>query len=128
MEDKYWQKAGKSKAKIEAEEIRDFILKHKKGKISSFASTEEENLYLNTAIESAINWYQVCPYATIVIGKRDRKVRKKIKDNLYGFVKRDLQKVNVATGFLSSLIASWVISAVTKWVVSKLLQYLFSRD
>lgn len=128
MDDKYWQKAGKSKATIEAEKIRSFILKDKNKKISSFASNEEEDLYLNTAIESAINWYQVCPYTTIVMGKRDRKARKKIKDNLYSFVRRDLQKVNVSTGFLSSLIVSWIISAVAKWVVAKLLQYLFSRD
>lgn len=129
MVDKYWGKAGKSKATIEADNIRQYIKNASSEKrITSIGSKEEEDTTLDAAIESAINWYQTCPYTAIAMGKKDKKSRKQIKQNALFFVKRDLMKKNVATGFWSSLIVSWIISAIAKWVVNKLLEYIFNRE
>ena len=129
VDEAYWRKAGKSKATIEADNIRQYIKKESSEKrITSIGSKEEEDTTLDAAIESAINWYQTCPYTAVILGKRDKKTRKQIRQNALFFVKRDLMKKNVATGFLSSLIISWVISTVAKWVVNKLLEYIFNQE
>ena len=129
VDEAYWKKAGKSKATIEAENIRKYLEDARGQKrVTSFGSKAEEDTTMDLAIDSAINWYQTCPFTAIIMGKRDKKVRRAIKKNAEFFVKRDLMKRNVATGFLSSLIISWIISAVAKWVVNKLLEYIFSRE